>query len=132
MSFTTLGKKLHRVIRVSGTGNYIDGEYIESPSEVIIIKANIQPSMASYRTQLLPEGDRNKEAITIFSNDWLYTARSGVGIPLPCDLVIYRGAMWEVVVSRPYGNFGEHCEALAIKLDDSNIPRINGDIENIT
>ena len=132
MSFTTLGKKLHRVIRVSGTGDYVDGEYVESPSEVIIIKANIQPSMASYRTQLLPEGDRNKEAITIFSNDWLYTARSAVDIPLPCDLVIYRGAMWEVVVSRPYGNFGEHCEALAIKLDDSNIPRINGDIENIT
>lgn len=132
MSFTTLGKKLHRVIRTSGTGDYIDGEYIESPSEIVIIKANIQPSMASYRTQLLPEGDRNKEAITIFSNDWLYTARSAVENPLPCDLVVYRGAMWEVVVSRPYGNFGEHCEALAIKLDDSNIPRINGDIENIT
>ena len=132
MSFTTLGKKLHRVIRTSGTGDYTDGEYIESPSEVIIIKANIQPSMASFRTQLLPEGDRNKEAITIFSNDWLYTARSAVETPLPCDLVVYRGAVWEVVVSRPYGNFGEHCEALAIKLDDSNIPRINGDIENIT
>ena len=132
MSFTTLGKKLHRVIRTSGTGDYIDGEYIESPSEIVIIKANIQPSMASYRTQLLPEGDRNKEAITIFSNDWLYTARSGVCVPLKADVIVYRGGLWEVVVSRPYGNFGEHCEALAIKLNDSNIPRINGDIENIT
>ena len=132
MSFTTLGKKLHRVIRVSSEGDYIDGEYIESPSEIIIIKANIQPSMASYRTQLLPEGDRNKEAITIFSNDWLYTARSGVAMPLDADVVIYRGGLWEVVVSRPYGNFGEHCESLAIKYNDSNIPRIGGDIENIT
>lgn len=132
MSFTTLGKKLHRVIRKSGTGEYVDGEYIESPSEVIIIKANIQPALASYATQLLPEGDRNKEAINIFSNDWLYTARSGVGVPLKADVIIYRGGMWEVVVSRPYGNFGEHCESLAIKFDDSNIPRINGDIENIT
>ena len=131
MSFTNLGKKNHLVVRTSGTGDYIDGEYIEALEIELFIRANIQPSMASYRTQLLPEGDRNKEAITIYSNDWLYTARSGTEIPLPCDLVVYRGAKWEVVVARPYGNFGEHCEALAIKLNESNIERIDGDIENI-
>lgn len=131
MSITNLGKKNHRVIRSSGSGEYVDGEYIKVPDEELFIRANIQPSMASYRTQLLPEGDRNKEAITIYSNDWLYTAKSGVDNPLNCDLVVYRNAKWEVVVSRPYGNFGEHCEALAIKLNESNIERINGDIENI-
>lgn len=137
MSFTTLGKKNYRVIRSMG-GDYVDGEYITLPNQELIIRANIQPSMASYRTQLLPEGDRNKEAITLFSNDWLYTARSGVVYPdgsnaiLKGDLVIYREGYWEVVVSRPYGNFGEHCEALAIKLNDSLIPREDGDIENIT
>ena len=137
MSITNLGKKNHRVIRVSGTGDYVDGEYLEAPEEELLIRANIQPAMSSFRTQLLPEGDRNKEAIAIYSNDWLYTARSGTHIngvnnTLPCDLIVYRGARWEVVVARPYGNFGEHCEALAIKLNDSNIERINGDIENIT
>ena len=132
MSITNLGKKNHRVIRVSGTGDYVDGEYLEAPEEELFIRANIQPAMSSFRTQLLPEGDRNKEAITIYSNDWLYTARSATEITLPCDLIVYRGARWEVVVARPYGNFGEHCEALAIKLNDSNIERINGDIENIT
>lgn len=136
MSITNLGKKNHKVIRVSGTGDYIDGEYLESPEVELFIRANIQPAMSSFRTQLLPEGDRNKEAIAIYSNDWLYTARSGTHIngvnnTLPCDLIVYRGAKWEVVVARPYGNFGEHCEALAIKLNDSNIERINGDIENI-
>ncbi|QGH73840.1 tail tube completion protein [Vibrio phage vB_VhaM_VH-8] len=138
MSITNLGKKDYLVIRVNGTGEYVDGEYVEAQEELIKIRANIQPSMASYRTQLLPQGDRNKEAISIYSNDWLYTSRSGTtGIDgtsssLNSDLVIYRGAKWEVVVARPYGNFGEHCEALAIKLNESNIPRINGDIENIT
>ena len=131
MSITTLGKKDYFVIRVNGTGEYVDGEYVEAIEELVKIRANIQPSMASYRTQLLPQGDRNKEAITIYSNDWLYTARSGTTPALPCDLVVYRGAKWEVVVARPYGNFGEHCEALAIKLNESNIPRITGDIENI-
>lgn len=132
MSITNLGKRYYTVIRVNGTGQYIDGEYVESTPQEIKIRANIQPSMSSFRTQLLPEGDRNKEAIAIYSNDWLYTARSGTPLALPCDVVVYRGAKWEVVVSRPYGNFGEHTEALAIKLNESNIERINGDIENIT
>lgn len=132
MSITNLGKKNHKIIRVSGTGEYVDGEYLEAPEVELSIRANIQPAMSSFRTQLLPEGDRNKEAIAIYSNDWLYTARSATAITLPCDLIVYRGARWEVVVARPYGNFGEHCEALAIKLNDSNIERIDGDIENIT
>ena len=138
MSITTLGKKDYFVIRINGTGEYVDGEYVEAQEELVKIRANIQPSMASYRTQLLPQGDRNKEAITIYSNDWLYTSRSGTSNTdgssnsLSNDVVIYREAKWEVVVARPYGNFGEHCEALAIKLNESNIPRINGDIENIT
>ena len=137
MSLTTLGKRDYRVIRASGVGQYVDGEYIAPIEEELLIRANIQPAMSSFRTQLLPEGDRNKEAITIYSNDWLYTARSSTSLPdrvstsLQCDLIIYRGAKWEVVVSRPYGNFGEHTEALAIKLNESNIERINGDIEDI-
>lgn len=137
MSITNLGKRDYTVIRVNGTGGYADGEYVDAVPEEITIRANIQPAMSSFRTQLLPEGDRNKEAITIYSNDWLYTTRSathigGTSTSLQCDLVIYRGARWEVVVSRPYGNLGEHTEALAIKLNESNIERINGDIENIT
>lgn len=132
MSLTNLGKKVHRAIRSNGSGEYVDGEYIKTPDEEITIYANIQPAMASYRTQLLPEGDRNKEAISIYSNDWLYTTRGGVDNPLNNDIIIYRGAMWEIVVSRPYGNFGEHCEALAIKLNESEIPRITGTIQNVT
>ena len=137
MSITNLGKRDYTVIRVDGTGQYVDGEYIESTPQEIKIRANIQPAMSSFRTQLLPEGDRNKEAITIYSNDWLYTTRSGTSVggvsnSAQNDVVIYRGAKWEVVVSRPYGNFGEHTEALAIKLNESNIERINGDIGNIT
>lgn len=137
MSITTLGKKDYTIIRANGEGDYIDGEYVNTPDVELTIRANIQPAMSSFRTQLLPEGDRNKEAITLYSNDWLYTTRSGTALggvsnSAQNDVVIYRGAKWEVVVSRPYGNFGEHCEALAIKLNESNIERINGDIENIT
>ena len=42
--------------------------------------------------------------------------------------MFYRGAYWKVVVSKPYMNFGEHCEAIAVRLNDSESPRITGEI----
>lgn len=128
MSITNLGKRVHYIIRgTECTGGYIDGEWIPSIPLELPIYANIQPSTLSYRTQMLPSGDREKEAIAIYSNDWLYTSRTGE-CAVEADLVLYRGAKWKVVVSKPYGNFGRHCEALAIKLDDTLVVRPDGDM----
>lgn len=118
MSITNLGKRPHIVLRETFQGGYVDGEWVKEVRSLIPIMANIQPSTFSYRTQLLPTGDREKEAISIFSNDWLHTSRTGDN--LVADIVVYREALWKVVVSKPYGNFGRHCEAMAIKLDDSD------------
>ena len=118
MSITNLGKRPHVVLRDITVGQHVDGEWVEPVKGQVVVFANIQPSTFSYRTQLLPTGDREKEAVSIFSNDWLHTARTGDG--LGCDVVVYRGALWEVVVSKPYGNFGQHCEAMAIKINDTD------------
>lgn len=118
MSITNLGKRPHTVLRDILQGGYVDGEWVKGVRRQVPIMANIQPSTFSYRTQLLPTGDREKEAISIFSNDWLHTSRTGDN--LVADVIVYREALWKVVVSKPYGNFGRHCEAMAIKLDDSD------------
>ena len=76
---------------------------------------------------MLPESEREKEAIAIFSNHHLYTVRTG-NPPLEADLVLYRGAYWKVVVSKPYGNFGQHCEAIAVKLNDTLVKREDGEV----
>lgn len=128
MSVTNLGKRKHLILRDSdteGNGEWVDGEWIEAIQVPLEIYANIQPSTLSYRTQMLPSGEREKEAIAIFSNDWLHVTRTGVN-PLEADIVLYRGAQWKVVVCKPYGNFGRHCEALAIKLDDTLVIRESG------
>lgn len=129
MTITNLGKRDHFILRVEGAGSYVDGEWIPAQIKAVVIRANIQPSTFSYRTQLLPSGDREKEAINIYSNDWLYTSRKGNGTDR--DVVIYRGAQWEVLVAKPYGNFGQHCEALAIKLDEEETYNLEGIIEGI-
>ena len=128
MSVTKLGKRKHLVLRDSdtaGNGEWVDGEWVEAVQVPLEIYANIQPSTLSYRTQMLPTGEREKEAIAIFSNDWLHVTRTGAN-PLEADIVLYRGAQWKVVVCKPYGNFGRHCEALAIKLDDTLVIRESG------
>ena len=136
-SLTNLGKRRYEVLRdsaydtVNGTTNltsgWVDGEWVESESRTVTIFANIQPAMASYQSRMLPESEREKEAINIFSNDWLYVARTGRNA-LEADVILYRGAKWRVVVTKPYGNFGQHCEAFAIKVDDTLVTRHEGTI----
>ena len=127
-SLTNLGKCIHQVTRqVDDSGKWVDGEWVKADREIINIYANIQPSLLSHQSKMLPESEREKEAIAIFSNHHLYTARTG-SVPLEADLLFYLGAYWKVVVSKPYNNFGEHCEALAVRLNDSESPRITGEI----
>ena len=127
-SLTNLGKRLHQVTRqVDDSGKWVDGEWVIADREIINIYANIQPSLLSYQSKMLPESEREKEAIAIFSNHHLYTARTG-NPPLEADLVLYRGASWKVVVSKPYGNFGQHCEAIAVKLNDTLVKREDGEV----
>ena len=126
-SLTNLGKRIHQVTRqVDDSGKWVDGEWMQAGKVIINIYANIQPSLLSYQSKMLPEGEREKEAIAIFSNHHLYTARTGSS--LEADLILYRGAYWKVVVSKPYNNFGEHCEAIAVRLNDSESPRITGEV----
>lgn len=127
MSFTSIGKKMYVISRQedNNLSNYVDGEWVAPIKKEFKIKANIQPSSMLYQSNMLPSGEREKESINIYSNQWLYVARTG-SKPLEADIVSYRGALWKVVVSRPYSNFGDHCEAMAVKLDDSLIERIDG------
>lgn len=130
-SLTNLGKKTYQVLRQSddpNNGKWVDGEWVAATKNIITIYANIQPSLLSYQSKMLPESEREKEAIAIFSNHHLYTARTG-NVPLEADLVFYRGAYWKVVVSKPYGNFGEHCECLAVRLNDILSPRITDEVK---
>ena len=99
-SLTNLGKRLHQVTRqVDDSGKWVDGEWVQANRAIINIYANIQPSLLSYQSKMLPESEREKEAIAIFSNHHLYTARTG-SVPLEADLIFYRGAYWKVVVSK--------------------------------
>ena len=132
MSKVKLGKKVHKVKRFTTKGEWVDGEWVDGIWEEIDIYANIQPAFSFYQTQLLPEGDRDKEAIWGSSNHWVYTASSSSSNNRQPDYIIYRGVEWEVKATMPYGNLGEHVEFVAIRSKEVNTERLDGDIEDVT
>ena len=125
------GKRPYTVIRDVGGGDWVEGNYVPAQKQEIIIVANVQPNFPQYLTKLLPEGKREKEAVWFSSDNWLYTTRTG-DAPLEADLLKYRTALWEVLVVRPFGNFGTHCECVAVKLDKDDTNRVTGKVERIS
>lgn len=142
MSLANLGKRKHIILRDNGSedgtnGEWVDGEYVESIRKAVEIFANVQPSYGSPLLKHLPEGEREKESVLIFSNQWLYTSQKGKdvnGDPITyqADRLQYRGCEWEVSIVRTFSNHGtdlRHCEAIAVKLNDELIIRREGNIE---
>ena len=126
-----LGKRPYTIIRDVGGGDWVGGNYVPAQKQEITIVANVQPNFPQYLTKLLPEGKREKEAVWFSSDNWLYTTRTG-NKPLEADLLKYRDSLWEVLVVRPFGNFGTHCGCVAVKLDKDDTTRVTGKVERIS
>lgn len=130
MSVTNLGKKVYTVLRTdpSNAGSYVDGEYVPATKTEIKIKANIQADFSMKYTLLLPEGDRAKQRVWGSSNQWVYTAESGIDPVLEPDIILFRDSLWEVKAVMPYTNFGKHIEFVAVKIDNVALPRKEGSV----
>lgn len=125
MGLARLGKRKHTVLRDSrlgvesdtnARGSYVDGEWVEAERYELQLTMNVQANFSSFLTKTLPQGDREKEAVWFSSDDWIYQAETGSN-PHEGDIIFYRGMYWEVRVSQPYGNFGTHCEGIAVKIN---------------
>ena len=130
MGVSNLGKKLHKIYRDIGAGEWVNGEYVPASKKELFIKANIQPSWSFKTTMVLPSGDRDRRAIWFSSNDWVYEASHGAE-PKEADIIEYNGAKWEVKAVNPYGNFGTHCEGVAVLIETEQRPRKDGVINEI-
>ena len=119
MGLCTLGKKKHKILRDNGHGGgWVKGEYVEAQFEEVFIYANVQPALQQYILKFLPESEREKECVVISSDHWVHTSRSGVN-PRQADILIYRNARWKILWMIPCSNIGTHCEAVAVREQDS-------------
>lgn len=75
---------------------------LEDPEPIeVVIKANVQPVLKSTDVRMLPEGDRSKAALMVFSNAEIRMQREGPGGWM-ADTFFWEGVEYEVMKSISY------------------------------
>ena len=96
-------------------GEYVNGAWVKpSPTNLTII-ANIQPITKSTEVALLPEGDRSKEVIKLYTTSQLFQRREGSS-PIEGDLISWDGKSFEVLkVVRYQMGVLDHFRAVCVR-----------------
>jgi hypothetical protein len=79
-------------------GSYVNGKWIDGIATSTTIEANVQPTPAK-ELALLPEADRTKEWITVYSVSEMRTAKEGSG-GWTADLIVWKGNNYKVMKSQ--------------------------------
>lgn len=103
------------VVTSSGQGTWVKGAYQKGASTQKTISANVQPVMKGTDTLLVPEGDRSKEIIKIYTEYELKSRTEG-GSSNEADIIEYSGKTYEVmrVISYKMGILN-HYKAIAVR-----------------
>lgn len=88
----------------------IKGRAQPPTTDTFSIEANVQPATGKVR-HLLPEGDRQKESIAIYTQTELF----GSDTELP-DQINVKGITYEMSVVTPWDTNGNYFLAVAVKL----------------
>ena len=92
-------------------GAYVDGVWTPGAPTVTAFDAVVQPSTPR-EVSLLPENQRSKEAITIYTVDSLQTA-TPAGVE--ADLVAWSGRNWRVLVVEDWTVQAQYARAVAVR-----------------
>lgn len=104
-----LNGQVEITVNRSSGGTWVKGVYRPNASTPVVMKANIQPVLKSTDTMLLPEGDRSKEMIKVYTVAPLIQRIEGVS-PKQGDTFVFDGKTWEVirVISYKMGILDHH------------------------
>lgn len=103
------------VVTSSGQGTWIKGAYQKGASTQKTISANVQPVLKGTDTLLVPEADRSKEIIKIYTTHLLKSRTEGTN-SVEADIVTYNGKQYEVmrVIEYKMGMLN-HVKAIAVR-----------------
>ena len=112
-SFMGVGRRMFFVHRKT-QGQYINGRWTEGDTVLLEADGHMQEATLS-DTLILPEGDRTKKAIKIFTTTQLHELDEGED-GHAADLVEYEGELYEVMKARNFKTgVLNHCQALAVR-----------------
>lgn len=96
-------------------GTYINGRYTEGTSTNLTITANIQPGLKMNDTQYLPEGERGRRAIRIYTASEIRTRKEGTS-GYDADEITYQGSVYVVRWCHHYAmGTLNHFKAIAVE-----------------
>lgn len=99
----------------SAAGSYVDGRFVDGATEEISIVASIQQDRPRPDELLhLPESDRTREAVRIYTNTALRTANETNGTI--ADYLTWDGEQWEVVKVESWVLGIVHYKAIALRV----------------
>lgn len=95
----------------TAAGTYVGGSYVPGATVSLTVEAVVVPA-SGRQLERLPEGQRSKDTIAIYSPTELRTA--SVDGP-PADRLTWQGASYEVQSVKPWNEAGGFFEALAVR-----------------
>lgn len=107
-----------KVTRFDKDGKYVEGVYQECSTTTLNVMATVQP-LSGKDLMLLPEGERSKESIRIYSDVELFTVN--LISQRKADLITYRGKMYEVHSVKRWEQVIPHFACVAINRNDLKV-----------
>lgn len=112
-----LTRKLTIPILRSSPGEYIEGHWVPGEVTEITIEANVQP-MRGWELQALPESDRSKESIKVYTESTLKTVEE-VGATM-ADIAVWGGKKFQVIRAVTYRmGILDHTKAICYRLPET-------------
>lgn len=111
--FLTTGSTVLEITRAE-QGSHVNGRWVEGGTQAVEIKANVQP-MREQELLLLPEADRSREWLNVYSAEQIRTERQGQG-GWAADEFEWQGDIYKVMRVKSY-KMGvlDHYEAKAAR-----------------
>lgn len=112
----SLVKKVPVTIYRHSQGSYVDGDWVEGAEQQVVIQANVHP-FSDYQVMMLPESDRTKSWMWLFTADVVRQKKEGLG-GYGADRFLWDGDMYEVMKTQKFSmGVRDHFEAKCARVE---------------
>jgi hypothetical protein len=97
-------------------GSFVDGDWVEGAETTVTIQANVHP-FTDYQVMMLPESDRTKSWLWLFTADLVRQKKEGVG-GYGGDRFMWQGDLYEIMKVQTYTmTVQDHREAKCTRVE---------------
>lgn len=113
--FSLVRKTPVTIVRHS-EGSYVNGRWVEGTESSVIIQANVHP-FSDYQVYLLPEADRTKSWMWLFTADLVRSKKEGTQ-GHGADRFLWDGEWYEVMKTQKFSmGVRDHYEAKCARIE---------------